>query len=125
MCQCGAQIAAAKVSVLIDYDGMHEFNNALTLHLDPAPVQLAYLGFAAPAGATSPYAFSVVDNAIAPPETAAVAFGEKLMYTAGSYQPQVRFAGNHANGRAGVAFATRCAVWRRWTAVCNPLRFPL
>jgi hypothetical protein len=35
------QIVAASVSVLVDYDGMHEFNNVVTLGLHPAPVQVS------------------------------------------------------------------------------------
>lgn len=81
-------IAKAEIDVLVDYDGMHDFNNAAVLALRPAPAQLTWLGFASSVGSNTLVDYAVVDAALAPVERARAAFGEPLLYLRSSYQPQ-------------------------------------
>jgi predicted O-linked N-acetylglucosamine transferase (SPINDLY family) len=105
-----AAIVDAGIDVLIDYDGLHDFNNIPLLSLRPAPVQTTFLGYAATTGmgtrgkhldapATGVDAadrrgtaeavdYIVVDPVLAPPHEAAQLFTESLWYMPGSYQPQ-------------------------------------
>lgn len=97
------------VDVLIDYDGLHDFNNLETLALRPAASQATFLGFAGTTGqgaaalealaphkpeqtgtsANSPALdFMIVDRVTAPPELSASMFSEHMAYLPGVYQPQ-------------------------------------
>lgn len=60
-------IAADGVDVLVDSDGMHNFNNLEVLSLRPAPVQITMLGFASTSGAAGVVDYILVDPIIAPP----------------------------------------------------------
>lgn len=62
-------IADDEVDVLIDSDGMHNFNNLDTLAMRPAPVQITMLGFASTSGAVGVVDYIIVDPIIAPPRT--------------------------------------------------------
>lgn len=84
-------VVSHAVDVLIDYDGLHGFNNVVTAMLRPAATILAFLGFAGPMGSLAPHDFSVVDTHVAPVEHAATMFGatERLLYLPTcTYQPQ-------------------------------------
>lgn len=107
-----SQIAERGVNVLVDYDGLHEFNNLKTLALRPSPTQLSFLGFAGPinpsrpgkrnlsratraTGSPGPEASVqpivdglLVDPVVVPPETLARTYADRLVYLPRTYQPQ-------------------------------------
>ena len=97
--------AAARIGeahVLVDYDGLHDYNNMALLARRAAPVQVTWLGYAATSGAgrrgrdgaDAPVDFLVADRVIVPPEhLAARYYSESVLYLPGSYQPQDEFQG--------------------------------
>jgi tetratricopeptide (TPR) repeat protein len=98
------RVRAGAVDVLVDYDGLHDFNNAEFLAQRPAPVQVTFLGFAGTTGqgqrlkrvvgtvpvnaSLNAVDFFAADVVTAPPELAHEMFSEGLLYLPGSYQPQ-------------------------------------
>lgn len=133
-------LAAADLDVLLDYDGLHAFNNIAAealLGLPPSshtapgsrgPVRVAFLGFAASVGRGASWRgrrgvlgggvfdYSAVDTAIAPPETAGVMFGEKLIYLPGSYQPQDPLSD------IGAPRLPLPGTWAEWVAARSEIR---
>ena len=97
--------AAARIGeahVIVDYDGLHDYNNMALLARRAAPVQVTWLGYAATSGAgrrgtdgaDAPIDFLVADRVIVPPEhLAARYYSESVLYLPGSYQPQDEFQG--------------------------------
>ena len=81
------------VDVLVDYDGMHDFNSVKVLLNRPAKVQATWLGFAGSTGFVPGEGidYSLLDNVIAPPDIFGAHFTEKIVYLPGGYQPQNEF----------------------------------
>lgn len=79
-----------RVDVLVDYDGMHDFNSAKVLLQRPASVQMTWLGFAASTGFKSGEAidYIIADKFIAAPDVLGRHFSERLVLMPGTYQPQ-------------------------------------
>jgi protein O-GlcNAc transferase len=87
-------IASKHVDFLIDYDGMHDFNNMGTLSYHGSRKQASFLGFAATTGcqgADNPVQFNIVDRFSAPIRPLGPSFSETLLVLPYSYQPQDPF----------------------------------
>lgn len=84
-----------QLDILVDYDGIHDFNNIKVLLGQPARTQVTWLGFAGTTGFRPGEGidFVMADSFIVPPESARSAFSEKLVYIPGGYQPQDEFQG--------------------------------
>lgn len=90
-----SSIAHNNIDVLVDYDGMHDFNSAKVLLQRPASVQMTWLGFAATTG-FSPgrgIEYLIADKVIASPDVLGRYFSERLVYLPGTYQPQDELQG--------------------------------
>lgn len=90
---------------LIDYDGLHDFNNFGLLSLRSVVNQITFLGFAATSGNSieeiteegskkhkhyelNGIDYNIVDRVTAPVEYVSQMFTEPVIYLRGSYQPQ-------------------------------------
>jgi protein O-GlcNAc transferase len=84
-----------QLDILVDYDGIHDFNNLKVLVEQPARTQVTWLGFAGTTGFRPGEGidFVLADSFLVPPESARSSFSEKLVYIPGGYQPQDEFQG--------------------------------
>jgi hypothetical protein len=80
--------AAQRPQVLISYDGAHDVNTIPVLALQPAPVQMAFLGLASTSGLGGVVDYTIADPVVAPLEAAERVFSERLVVLPRSYQPQ-------------------------------------
>ena len=104
-------IRAAGIHILVDYDGMHDFNSVQLLGAvkksDPAPVVATWLGFAGTTGlglrqsrdgvigaAVVDYVF--IDATLVEPFEAHAGFTESLVILPSTYQPQDELQGQVA-----------------------------
>mmetsp|Transcript_47351 Transcript_47351/g.93140 ORF Transcript_47351/g.93140 Transcript_47351/m.93140 type:complete len:624 (-) Transcript_47351:204-2075(-) len=82
------RIAEDNVDILVDYDGLHSFNNLAVLALRPAPVQVTYLGFAGTTGAPRDVLDYIITDPIISPPSFQKYFSEELLPLPHMYQPQ-------------------------------------
>ena len=85
-------ISSENIDILIDYDGIHDFNNLKVLANRPASIQMTWLGFAGTTGSSYVFDYLVADAYIVSPDSMSSQFSEKLIYL-DSYQPQDEFQG--------------------------------
>jgi predicted O-linked N-acetylglucosamine transferase (SPINDLY family) len=92
-------IAADSLDILVDYDGMHDFNNVRTIASLPAegPITATWLGFAGSCGLGKRNSSNIqgagvldylfADRIIVPPSDA-TGYTESIVYLPSTYQPQ-------------------------------------
>lgn len=85
------------IDVLVDLTGPTEGGRPEILALQPAPVQVAYLGFAGTSGA--PYVDYLIADAVVVPPGAEQGFTEKIARLPGCYMPMPRWARGAARPR--------------------------
>ena len=92
-----------RIHVLVDYDGLHDFNSVALLALRPAPVIVTWLGFAGPSGLGNKglgrggyVDFVLADPMIVSPTEAGTGYSEAVAYmpSHSAYQPQDELQGD-------------------------------
>jgi hypothetical protein len=91
------RINADRIDILVDLNGYTRHHRAAVLALQPAPLQVTFLGYPSSANAPSYLQLIVADRAVAPPQLRA-SFGEHMLYMPRTYfvndyvhrYPQVR-----------------------------------
>lgn len=76
------------VDILMDYDGIHDFNNLDIIINKPSPIIISFLGFAGTSGSNNYLIDYIVTDSICTEVTEAKYFSEKLFVMPHSYQPQ-------------------------------------
>lgn len=94
-------IAHYSIDILVDYDGLHDFNNMKVLALRPAAIQITWLGFAGTTGQgyrniknsgrlkTEAIEYIITDRYVSPPDRQFARFySEHMIIMPRTYQPQ-------------------------------------
>lgn len=98
--EAAQKIASYNIDILIDYDGIHDFNNMKVLALRPAKIQITWLGYAGSSGQgyrrkkvvrpnVEALEYIITDRYVSPPDRYFSQFySENMIIMPRTYQPQ-------------------------------------
>lgn len=76
-----------QIDILMDYDGVHDFNNIDVIINKPSAIIISFLGFAGTSGSNG-FVDYIVTDSICTEVTESKYFSEKLLVMPHTYQPQ-------------------------------------